>query len=491
MTSISHPVPSLRRRGSGPLGRTPVVVALCGAAPLVALVHLAVAPSAWLAAGYGAVWGTGVLAAVPVATRWEVFDVAAFRAPGVFAVSFYGLVLLGAPTVFDAQRGDLASSRFLAASCLGYLITLGVASLVEPGVARDATPRRARTPLLLPGILAMLGIVVVVLGLYYAVAPSVPLLDALGGARQSELRQGRQDALSTLPNEQVAFLFGFVRVVLLPFLTATLLVWWLRSRRLVVAVAGLSVGAVAAVTSMLTLEKSPLLRLLVILAITVAVERRLRVRTIHVLVVVVVAMSFPFVVTVLNNSATTSNADIASGLARRAFVVPSEVSELYFEWAPEETDGFLGGRTIPHFSKLTAEGPVNAAGEVYVSTYGDARLSGGNANASYVSFLWVDFGWVGVLLGSAGVGLAIGLLQHGVDRLRATVFGPALQAVLSSQTIFLAMTSVFATVLQVPYGVLAVLGAVILLWGAGWSASPFVGRGRHRPVTTKASTAAM
>ena len=196
----------------------------------------------------------------------------------------------------------------------------------------------------------------------------------------------------------------------------------------------------------------PALVLVVLLALLVGTGLRLRLRWI--VPMVGVALFFPLLVLSLGNP-DSSFLVIAKLFGDRIFIDPARVLYHYFQWAPEQSQGFLGGRLLPYVgSRAGSEVRVTEIISDQIFPGADVQ---GNANAAFVGNLWVDFGWFGVVIGSLLTGLAIGLMQRAVDTVRRTPLGAALTGLLCLQVVFLVQISLFDAVLSLGLGLVDVL----------------------------------
>lgn len=418
--------------------------------------------------GYLAISASGIIVAAIVASAPATFDLRVFRLGGVYVVAFEVTMLIGTPSVFGEHRDDPSGSMFLFSVCAAYVATTFA---IAAAGARDS-PRDRRDALVhaatrvpesaidrTANVLSMIGVLVFIV--YVSLTPVIPLFEAFEGSRATELAQAREQALTQLRLPLLSYLFGAARDVILPAAAATCLyqllhrpTGWRFARFCVV-------GIVALLAAALTIEKSPVGRLIVVLFLTtwIGSSRVLRWRTVGAVVILFVA--FPFAVSRLSNSPLNSNAQIASTVGERMLRVPANVHYHYIAYVDSDIDQFLVGRTLPNLGKFSPGPDVTITEEVQRRIFPDAVVEG-NANGSYISNFYVDFGVIGLLLGSLVTGLLIGALDWINRRALPRPLGVALQAVTAVQLLFLTSSSLFDTIAQFPFGNLGLLAIIVL-----------------------------
>ncbi|MGD9702347.1 MAG: oligosaccharide repeat unit polymerase [Acidimicrobiia bacterium] len=461
MSSPSAQLRSLRRSSPGPLDPTTVVSVIVGL-PLVVLVGDAVTTGVDEANvfAYAAIQATALLVGALVASRPVPFDLRTFKLGGIYVLGFELTMLIGTPSVFGEHARERSAAMFLASVCIAFVLTTAVLAFVPstasadwsgPGVSDRSVDKVARA-------LALVGLLV--LGAYVVLAPVLPLVEVLSGARSSDLALAREQALTRLSSPLLSYLFGAVRDIVLPAASAVLLIQLLRNPGFVRFVRFSIVFLAAVFAAAVTTEKSPVGRLLLVLFLTVWIAHRNSLRWRSLLLVAVLFVGFPFAVTRLSNSPLNSNAAIASGIGERMLRVPPNVHYNYIAFVDEDLDQLLAGRTLPNIGKFATGPNVAITAEVQQRIFPNAEVQG-NANGSYISNFYADFGMLGVVGGSIVTGVVIAALDRLNRRHLPMALGIPLQAVTAVQLLFLTSNSLFDSILQFPFGNIGVLAAMI------------------------------
>jgi oligosaccharide repeat unit polymerase len=417
---------------------------------------------------YVMIWAATLVVVAIVNRNPEPFDVMRFRFGGVFIVAFLLTMLLGAPSVFSEYYDTRSAWPYLISLLGGFIVTvLGFvlgARIPDRGERAEPAEIPARTAIWTAIVLAAAGMLG--LGAYLVVAPTIPLLDALGGAGGIELTQAREESLTLLQSPAVSYLFDFSRTTLLPSAAAVLLlVGWRRRSRMIGALAAL-LTLIALFAAALTTEKSTVGRVILVLTIAAFISSGRRPTWRWLVPIAVVFLLFPFAISRATNSSLNSNAAIVELLGERMFRVPTNVHYHYVAYVDEDLESWLLGRTIPNLGAVSPGPAVNLTGDVQARIFPEAVVRG-NANGSYLSNFYADFGMIGVLLG----GLLTGLMLAWLDRVAITWLAPPFSAVFRAMTVvqllFLTSSSVFNSVFQFPFGnltLLVVFGFVSMIW---------------------------
>lgn len=388
-------------------------------------------------------------------TKASGFDVHRLELPGVFAVAYPIFVMTGVPDMTERHFGAAGADRLPLASVAAYgCVLAGVSVVYSLGTATRS--RRAMQTSLLQRVVVVLWIIVGLglLGYYISYAGTPPLVDLLKGARGTALATAREGALVNLSNPLVAYGFNFARLYVLPVAAAALVVHWTRVRTLASGIAALGLLCIALLAAALTLEKSPVMRLAVVVGLAVALGSRIRVRLRWSLLAVLVSACFPVLVISASNPGS-SLSEVLRLFADRIFIDPARVVFFYLDWAPKYSGGFLGGRLLPFVGSRA--GPSVPVTQIISSRIFPNATVQGNANVAFVGNFWVDFGWWGVVLGSVFTGCALACIQRVLDAMRESALGIAVAALFAVQVAFLTLTSVFDSVLSIGLGVLDVL----------------------------------
>ncbi len=415
---------------------------------------------------YVAIFATSLLVGAIIANRPAAFDLGVFKLGGIYVVVFELTMLVGAPSVFGEHAREASAATFLATVCAAFVLTTASIAFVakRDSPQWDGGGLDARSIDNIARVLAATSALVV--GAYIALTPVLPLVEAFRGARSTDLARAREQALTQLSSPGLSYLFGAVRDTVLPTASAILLLQFLRHRGLARFARFAIVASLALLAAAVTTEKSPVGRLVLVLLFTVWISRRSSMRWRSLIVAGVLFVGFPFAIGRLSNSQLNSNANIASVIGERMFRVPPSVHYHYIAFVDSDIHQLLGGRTIPNLGKFAAGPNVTITTEVQKRIFPNAEVQG-NANGSYISNLYVDFGWLGVIAGSIAAGVLIVFLdtvnRHHLPR----EIGIPLQAVTAVQLVFITSVSLFDSIFQFPFGnigLLAAFSAFIYFW---------------------------
>ena len=408
----------------------------------------------------------GIASCVMVLCR-DAFRISELRPGGVFVWSFALLILAGTPFVF--ARFTHRNTEFLFGTCIAFVMTVIGIGATDRAFA-SSSPPTARGELAPTSLARTIPIVLIAVGLtavYFIVVGQIPLLLLLSDrAGSGQLDLSREAAFKLLP-PSIAFVFGLVRGLLLPFLAALTLLEARRTRSLLWWMLFSGVATVSLVFAAATLEKSVVggLLIAVYLSTVIASGHHLTLR--RMAVVGFIGLVFPLFV-VLGTLGFNMNrfGDSLRAIGRRVFYLPSEVLYRYFDYFPTQRPHLMG-RTWPYVSKFLPGGNFPIENKIYLFGYGDraGAVASGSANAAYPGALWADFGWFGIVAGGLILGVLIRSLQQLGDRLPHSASTVAYRAILAYQVVALSATS-FAGLLD-PLGpgfavVLAVGGVALL-----------------------------
>ena len=457
------------RSPSGDANLTVLNALLIAAPPAVLLadaVASGVSESAALA--YVMIWAATLGAAAIVNRTPAPFDVMRFRFGGVFVVAFVLTMLLGAPSVFSEFYDTPSAWPYLISLIGGFIATVLGFVLGDryPCASDSAEPAEIPARAATWTALALAAVGLLGLAAYLVVAPTIPLLDVLGGAGGLELTQAREESLTLLQTPAVAYVFDFSRTTLLPAAAAVLVIVSWRRRSWAIGALAVSMVLIALFAAALTTEKSTVGRVVLVLAVAVFISSDRRPTWRWLVPIAVVFLLFPFAISRATNSNLNSNADIAEVLGERMFRVPTNVHYHYVAYVDEDLKAWLLGRTIPNIGTMSPGPAVELTGEVQARIFPGAVVRG-NANGSYLSNFYADFGMVGVLFGAFATGLALAWLDRVAISWLAPPFSAVFRAVTVVQLLFLTSSSVFNSVLQFPFGnltLLVVFGFVSMIW---------------------------
>jgi len=416
---------------------------------------------------------TGVtlfIVAIIVRLYPHLFDIRTLRLPGIFLASYLAMIIIPAPLVYFNSPQSQERVTFLLATNLGFIFF--IFGIVAMGIFFPSSTKEVRVwltkpllsrPIFKPISIVLLAACLLSLTLYISTVGELPIFMALrGGSSVLALAFARENALKLIPGK-IEYLFSLLRSTLLPFVTSLLLVIAISSRKttwkflFVVALISTLIMSVA------TLEKSPTAFFVLMLFFTwlLAHGRRFSLKPTHLIPIGILAFIFPVAVLIAGYG-TSSPARILDSIIRRLFYLPSEVLYNYFLYFPR-AQNFLLGRSLPYISKLFPSGPFPVANMVCLFMYPDAFLQSCSANAAYVGYLWADFGWAGILLGSFLCGMVLQGIQLLILRLPKSAPTIAIQAMFGGQVIYLTSTSFAGLVDPLGRGFVIILVIAMLL----------------------------
>jgi oligosaccharide repeat unit polymerase len=382
----------------------------------------------------------GVWAAFP-----HIFDLRTFRLPGILVAVYLGMLLLPAPWIYADSPG-FARDAYLAILIVSLLFTVaGVVAveLVYPTPHTQIQTWMLKHIQICPGLKWMLvGLLLfclLILSVYLLSVGTLPVIQALRGGRSSlELAQSREDAFKLLPHALKSSV-SYLRTMLFPFSTLMLFVVTLHMRHwywrltFLLSLSGnlLLAGA--------TLEKSPVMALIVILSITWFIDRGRRISSRSLLLIGLCGLAFPIFVLFAISGFNAEWGRVADNLVYRIFYAPTQVVLAYVDYFANGAP-FLYGRTLPIISKYLPGGTIWIE-NIISMRYFYSGIDSGNANAGYPAYLWADFGWIGVVIGAFWAGVALQIVQAFIVRLPKSPPTMALQSILVWQTLMLSSLS--------------------------------------------------
>ena len=394
-------------------------------------------------------------------TKSDGFDLQQLELPGVFAMAYPLFVMTGVPDMTQRHFGSVGGDRLPLATVAAYACVLAGARVVNISGTARRSGRLMQTSVIQRVVVALWIVIGFgILGYYISYAGTPPLVDLVSGTRGSALAIARQNALVDLSNPRVAYSFNFARLYVLPVASAALVVQWTRVRTRASGVAALGMLGVAVVAAALTLEKSPVMRLAVIVGLAFALGSGIRVRLGWSVLLILGSACFPLLVLSASNPES-SLGEVLRLFADRIFIDPARVIFFYLDWAPRDSGGFLGGRLLPFVGSRA--GPAVPVSQIISSRIFPTATVQGNANAAFVGNFWVDFGWWGVIVGSMFTGCALACIQRVLSAMRGSVLGVAVGALFVVQVAFLTLSSVFDSLLSIGLGVIDVL-VLAYLW---------------------------
>jgi len=282
-----------------------------------------------------------------------------------------------------------------------------------------------------PGFFVLLGAAVVLIVLHCLQISSIPLYDLIvHPGDYNALVTAREESLK-LMNSPLVYAYYVVRSTIFPLLILVALGEYLRTRRLewkILFGASLVLGLVY---SGLTIAKSPVSNLVLLVAFFIYLRRGGKVKIKSLFLVTVVFLLFPVFVIMSEQAGTVGFSAALADLGHRMFVVPADVLYYYFEVFPG---------VVPHQYGVTI-GKV--AWVLGVPTFDDANCVGRymmargagfrstvTANAPFLGSLYADFSLAGVLVGAFIAGVLMQASQVWIVRRPKTTLNLALFAFL-------------------------------------------------------------
>ena len=406
-----------------------------------------------------------------ISSTSDLLDVRKVSLAGVFAWSFAVFVLIPLPSIIRKGIGNNGLNPFIfcLATTLAYLVTLGSCLTVmqylrlSSLVTRSCVPERSSQS---KNLWALLFAFTALAWFVLAVRGNLPILKKVSGGTTTEIMIARNEALTARSGTALAYVFEFTRNFLLPVMSATALLAYKRVRDFTNGVLAITVLSVSFVASVLTLEKSPLIRLMAVCLIALAWEARRVSRRATVLGIALIGVTFLVLVRVGIGNGHTENelGRVIDAAWQRVADGPTKIAGDYFAWHAETESAYGLGRSTSIVSRLMDAPAVDPSSLVYRYADPDAVVQG-SANGAYFAQLWVDFGWYGILIGSMLVGAGIAIIQHIIGRVTELSVRYALYGLFAVQTAFLVLTAASESIFSVGFGALDLI-VLTLIWEA-------------------------
>ena len=283
-------------------------------------------------------------------------------------------------------------------------------------------------------------VVMMVFGVYYVTTTNVlPRLieyfSSIGD--ENVIRILRQEAN---PEERglAGYLFGWVIWVFLPLLSLILLSLSIPKRKMVFKTLALVSIITTMVLGLSVASKYPTVHFVTTLLFFILIWKgRIRVIDNKVVFIVVILLVYS-VSTSLYYIAVGSVGNALYLVWVRLFQGPNYALLLHLKYFPDVIN-FLGGRDIALLSKIMGWEYVSSPGLLASLAFGKV----GNANAAFISGLWVNFGYLGIVLGSFLLGVYLCWVQIWLVRRPKTVTNVVLYSYLCVQVWHLANVSMF------------------------------------------------
>ncbi len=342
------------------------------------------------------------------------FNLRQMTIPGFVYLVYLIIVLIPSFFVFDEQHGPFRATFMVAVE--SALITIPIGVLLAKGLfgfGNNETRAYFNSPVeegaLEPGPEAFAVVLAVVWGLtiiYLREVRTVPLFYMIGHPGQYRvLPELREESLKLL-DSPLRYIYELMRSTFYPFLIVFSFGKYLLTRSTAWVYLFLASFLSGILYCGLSIAKSPVAFIFVILGAFYYLYRGGRVGRKFLVLLLVFFSAFPIFVVMQEYGRAVDLATTLQTLGRRVFSVPSEILYYYFEVFPRVAP-FQHGNTIDKLTILTG-GRFFDPGN-FVGRYMWPRtLSSVTANAPFLGNLYADFGMPGVFLGG---GLAGFLMQ--------------------------------------------------------------------------------
>lgn len=373
----------------------------------------------------------GVINTIAVLVLMTGFIIITILAPHIFSISRISLVsvLVHSQLIFivlpslwlvGSIRSEFASRATVAASLSLFLVSAS-ASVVSLGTARkyakksaiwDWAQRRGSRieSRITPWICTvLLGISLITVAYYVAVAPFIPLITMIRYFGSSiNLLSMRETSFKLLSIPNIArYVIEWTRSVFWPFLTCIAMARWAVTRKRRQLVAPLILILMGLFITGATTEKAPVVYfLLAIILVHVFMQGRLKTK------IITIGMSivpiFPLMVYLfdaISKGAGSPFMQALINLCHRLLVVPARVAMIHYEVFPQYVD-FLCGTSINCLAQVQGKALFPLSNFLYVNFYpwGIPDNPSGYANAVFSSEMWANFGWAGIIVTSLLLG---------------------------------------------------------------------------------------
>ncbi|MBA3430118.1 MAG: oligosaccharide repeat unit polymerase [Actinobacteria bacterium] len=367
---------------------------------------------------------TVIVAGLLIWLQRSAFELRSLKLPGVFMLSYAALALVPA-VLFTLDRDDgPARNLFFTLASAMVTFPLGV-FIVRAFVKNQSQPPPAQRKAIASDYLArppaatmkrlwgiFLAISIAVVISYVVLAPSVPLLRTFTLAGDAAaLQLEREESFKLLPGP-LPYFFSWARVFFLPYFGLVAAASFVRPSLSWRVRAFLSFVVAILFAAASTAKGPPIAVLAMFSALGYLMNRgshpfrRAALFATGALVIAVV-----YYKAVFGEGLTIEEA--LGNFSLRVFRAPAEVAYYYYATFPDLLP-FQGGQTI-HVLATVLSGFLDVQffdvdNFIFraIFPYG---LASGTANAVFIAYLWVDFGWAGVLFGTVLLGMLVQVLE--------------------------------------------------------------------------------
>ena len=431
--------------------------------------------SADLTAGTGAAWACS--AAMVISAMLQHAVGSPFRIHRVTIRSFWFLTYLAMiffPGFFtySGQLDPFRSSFLIAVVSVVVTVPLGflLASWLS-NFRETETEAFFQNPLENHGsrqvplkFLVLLGISLILIVIYLRDVETVPLFYLMRHPGDGwVLALLREDAFKLL-NSPLMYLFYLLRGTAFPFLIAASFGYVLLTRRKNWRAAFLAALIIGIFFNSLSLAKSPVAVIFLVLALLAYYYKRGVFSYKFVLVCSVIIFAFPLVVMYAATENDGTFGVLMQSLFQRLFLQPSTDVYYYFEFFPAQRAYLHGGSThaLASLFGMSVVNTPNLVGQ-YADPYGLQSIS---ANGAFITDLHADFGLAGVLIGGVLAGVVMQLFHIYLVRRKKTVATLAAYAFLVYA--FWQLNSTSLPPVLASGGALPVLGLLWFIDGRPW-----------------------
>jgi len=386
---------------------------------------------------------------ISVSVVWynpHLFNLRTVRLPGFFVLSFSVLILAPLPLVYN-DFPELSRDTFLlvtTGSYIAFLLGIVFFDAYMLKVSPTKTHEWMSAPVQKAEATKLITLVIVTVSFafllgYIVYMGSLPVLDAITGKKSgADLLLAREHALKLLP-KHIGYAVGYLRKMIFPFATVMTMALALTEKRMIWKLIFIVTLTGNFLIASATLQKSPVGELFIVLVLSWLIIRGRQLSLKWLVILGMTGLIFPIFVIAAVYQFDIESQRILGAIIKRLFYAPSEVLLAYIDYFPKHSD-FLSGSTLPHIYRAFTEGRPwieNIIGRHYFYSGIDSI----NANAGYLAYLWVNFSWVGILIGGFFFGILLQATQYFIMCLPKIAPLIAFQTILVIHTIMLTSSS--------------------------------------------------
>lgn len=292
---------------------------------------------------------------------------------------------------------------------------------------------------LLTGFLLLVCVALALTVLYVVEVRSLPLFYLVFHAgAYDELVLLREESLKLLTSD-LRYAYYVLRSTLYPILILVAFGRYLRTRTALWRNLFFFTLAIGLVYSALSIAKSPVTNLVMMLALFWYLKRGGKISVKSGVATAALFLVFPVFVVVLEQPDLVNVGGALSVIGERMFRLPAEILYYYFQAFPEVAP-FQHGATIGLLASALGKVPFDDANFIgrYMYAHGMPSVT---ANAPFLGSLYADFGFLGVLVGGFVAGLIMQAVQVHIVRAPKDTLRLALHAFLFVTFAYLNTTS--------------------------------------------------